>query len=134
MSSFSIVIGLTVSQALVEAYAVLESKIDGWDRIYKSTGGIIFFGVPNVGSDASKQKRVRFLTRVHAVNIPPLIEQALRLHSLDTLDLATNFRRLPLCTRRLLYIYSYVEQRTTAVLGEVVRAPSTDFEPGADGS
>lgn len=109
-------------QALVEARSVLESKIDEWDRIYNSTGGIIFFGVPNVGSDASRQKRLRLLERVHVINIPPLLEQALRLHSLDTVDLATNFRRLPLCTRRLLYMYSYIEQRTTAALGEVVRA------------
>lgn len=86
----------------------------------------MFFGVPNAGSMADQKKRVKLLGlmgRLASVEVPPQLSEALRLHSPDTTDLADNFRRLSLCTNKVITIFSFYEEREMATLQEVVRLP-----------
>lgn len=112
--------GLVIKQALVLA---ARDGDDGRDEIYRSTIGVVFFGTPNLGSNADKKKRIQILKNIAKTafsEIPPKIEVALKLHSNELLDLADDFRKLDICETNRLRIYSYHETHKTKSLGELV--------------
>jgi hypothetical protein len=83
----------------------------------------MFFGTPHTGSAVDKQKRVRVLKKLAKIaltKVPPKLESTLELHSDDLADLADDFRKIGLWTKRELIIYTYYETQAHAKLGEVV--------------
>jgi len=107
----------------VLASQAINTEADDAHLIYNSTKGIVFFGTPHAGSAADKKKRVWVLQKIAKVaftEVPPKLESALELHSDELADLADDFRKISLWTKRELILYTYFETRTIAMLGEVV--------------
>jgi len=107
----------------VLASQAVNTEADDAHLVYNSTRGIVFFGTPHAGSAVNPQKRIWVLKKIAKAaftQVPPKLESALELHSDALADLADDFRKISLWTKRELIIYSYFETYTTGALGEVV--------------
>ena len=105
------------------ASQALNTEADDAHLIYNFTKGIMFFATPHMGSAVSKHTRAQILKKIAKVaftEAPPKIESALEQHSDELADLADDFQKTSLWTRRELVIYTYFENRTDARLGDVV--------------
>jgi protein SERAC1 len=112
-----------ILQALVLASQAVHTQVDDAHLIYNSVKGLIFLGTPHAGSTVDRQKRIRILKMIAKAaftEVPPKLESALELHSDELADLADDFRKITLWTKRKLIIYTYFETRATAAIGDLV--------------
>ena len=88
--------------------------------IYHSTNSLIFFGTPHLGSGAGDQMRVKLvktIARAAFVKTPAKVDEALKMHSDELLDLADNFRKTTLWTEKRVEMYTFYETRSDPRLG-----------------
>lgn len=80
----------------------------------------MFFGTPHLGSGAGDLMRVKLATlvaRAVLVKTPRKIDDALKLHSDELLDLSDNFRKTTMWTERRVEVYTFYETRSDPRLG-----------------
>ncbi|CAH0004296.1 unnamed protein product [Clonostachys byssicola] len=128
--------GLVIKQALWAGSLEGKLRANSQSRIYNATKGLIFFGTPHLGSQASSQKRVQFLQAIASLaftQIPPKIEAALKSHSDELFDLSGHFAKTTLCLDRRVLVTSFYEKVTDSRLGaEVVDQTSAELRYGLE--
>ena len=76
-----------------------------------SLAGLVFLGVPHLGSRINEKKRVRILEALvtTAMEKPKALTDALKSESKELSDLCENFEKTPIFTESQIVVYSYYE-------------------------
>jgi ATP adenylyltransferase/5',5'''-P-1,P-4-tetraphosphate phosphorylase II len=90
--------------------------------IYESLAGLVFFGVPHLGSRVGQEKRVKVLQFITSplVSKPDRVVSALEFDSNEVKDLCSQFEKTTIFTRPTIRIWTYYETKTTAKFSDVV--------------
>jgi hypothetical protein len=76
-----------------------------------SLAGLVFLGVPHLGSRVNKKKRVRIIEAIATIPMskPKALTDALKSESEELSSLCENFEKTPMFTQSQIVVYSYYE-------------------------